>query len=148
MDRGVAILLTLMAGALVAMQPPANASLAKHVGSLEATLVSLLISVSIISLMLAFSGGFSGLSGITALQPVHVLGGVAGAAIVFVSLVAVGPLGAGVVAAATVSTQLIGSAILDRLGVLDLERVGLSATRVTGIALLVVGTVLVTSSSR
>ena len=145
MDRGAAILLTLIAGALVAMQPVANASLAKHVGNLEATLVSLLISVGIISLMLAFSGGFSGLSGITAFRPEHVLGGIAGAAIVFVSLVAVKPLGAAGVAAATVATQLIGSAVLDRFGVLDLERVGLSATRVLGIALLVVGTVMVTS---
>ncbi len=145
MDRGVAILLTLVAGALVALQPPANASLARHVGSLEATLVSLLISVTIISLMLAFSGGFSGLSGITEFRPEHALGGIAGAAIVFVSIVTVKPLGAGGVAAATVATQLIGSAVLDRFGVLDLEKVGLSATRVTGIALLVVGTVLVTS---
>ena len=145
MDRGVAILLTLMAGALVAMQPPANASLAKHVGNLEATLVSLFISILIISALLAFSGGFSGLSGITEFRPEHVLGGVAGAAIVFVSIVAVKPLGAGGVAAATVATQLIGSAILDRFGVLDLEKVGLSATRMIGIALLVVGTVLVTS---
>lgn len=145
MDRGVAILLTLIAGALVAFQPPANASLAKHVGNLEATLVSLLISVTIISLMLAFSGGFSGLSGITEFRPEHALGGIAGAAIVFVSIVTVKPLGAGGVAAATVATQLIGSAILDRFGVLDLEKVGLSATRVVGIALLVVGTVLVTS---
>ncbi len=145
MDRGVAILLTLFAGALVAFQPPANASLAKHVGNLEATLVSLLISITIISLMLAFSGGFAGLSGITAFRPEHALGGIAGAAIVFVSIVTVKPLGAGGVAAATVATQLIGSAILDRFGVLDLEKVGLSATRVVGIALLVVGTVLVTS---
>lgn len=148
MDRGFAILFTLTAGALVALQPPANASLAKHVGNLEATLVSLLISIAIISLLLAFSGGFSGLAGITEFRPEHALGGIAGAAIVFVSLVAVGPLGAGGVAAATVSTQLACSAILDRFGVLDLERVGLSATRVTGILLLVVGTVLVTSSSR
>ena len=145
MDRGVAILLTLIAGALVAFQPPANASLARHVGNLEATLVSLLISVTIISLMLAFSGGFSGLSGLTHFRPEHVLGGLAGAAIVFVSLVAVKPLGAGGVAAATVATQLIGSAILDRFGVFDLEKIGLSATRVTGIALLVIGTVMVTS---
>ena len=145
MDRGLAILLTLVAGALVAMQPVANASLAKHVGNLEATLVSLLISVGIIALMLAFSGGFSGLGGITAFRPEHVLGGIAGAAIVFVSIVAVGPLGAGGVAAATVATQLIGSAVLDRFGVLDLQQVGLSGTRVLGIALLVLGTVLVTS---
>ena len=145
MDRGVAILLTLTAGALVAMQPPANASLAKHVGSLEATLVSLLISVTIISVMLAFSGGFSGLSGITEFRPEHALGGIAGAAIVFVSIVAVKPLGAAGVAAAAVGTQMIGSAILDRLGVLELEKIGLSATRMAGIALLVIGTVLVTS---
>ena len=145
MDRGVAILLTLMAGALVAMQPVSNGSLAKHVGNLEAALVSLLISVLIIAVMLAFSGGFSGLSGITEFQPVHVLGGVAGAAIVLVSIVAVKPLGAAGVAAAAVGTQLIFSGILDRFGVLDLEKVGLSATRMLGIALLIVGTVLVTS---
>ena len=145
MDRGVAILLTLMAGALVAMQPPANASLAKHVGNLEATLVSLFISILIISFMLAVSGGFSGLGGITEFRPEHALGGIAGAAIVLVSIVAVKPLGAAGVAAAAVGTQMIFSGILDRFGVLDLEKVGLSATRMLGIALLIVGTVLVTS---
>ena len=51
----------------------------------------------------------------------------------------------GKVAAALVATQLIFSALIDRLGLLDVTQIGLTPARVLGIALLIAGTVLVTS---
>jgi uncharacterized membrane protein YdcZ (DUF606 family) len=50
----------------------------------------------------------------------------------------------GGVVAATITAQLIVSAILDAAGVLGLERVSLSPTRLLGVAALIVGTALVT----
>jgi len=144
MERVLAIVATLAAGALVAFQPPANASLAKHTGALGATLISLTVSVVIIAGIMVFAGGFGSLRGVTSMEPVHLLGGIAGAAIVGVSLVTVTTLGAGGVVAATVTTQLIVSALLDRLGVLGLDQLELTPARLAGFGLLVVGTFLVT----
>jgi transporter family-2 protein len=145
MERGFAIVATLVAGALVAAQPPANAQLSNHVGSLGAAFVSLVLSTLIVGVLLLVTGSYSELRGIGGMQPQHALGGIAGAAIVAVSLVTVKELGAGGVAAATVCTQLIFSVVLDRLGVFDLEQIGLSSTRVLGIVLLIAGTFAVTS---
>jgi bacterial/archaeal transporter family-2 protein len=147
MGRGLAIVLTLLAGALVAAQPPANAQLSNHVGALGAAFVSLVISTLIVGVLLLVTGSYSELSGIGGMQPQHVLGGIAGAAIVAVSLVAVKELGAGGVAAAAVCTQLAFSAVLDRLGLFDLDQVGLTPIRLIGIALLIAGTIAVTSNS-
>ena len=60
------------------------------------------------------------------------------------SLVAVRTLGAGGVVAATVTTQLIVSALLDRFGVLGLDEIGLTPLRVAGFVLLLSGTLMVT----
>src|SRR4051794_12605146 len=145
MGRGLAIVATLLAGALVAAQPPANAQLSNYVGSLGAAFVSLVISTLIVGALLLFTGSYSELSGIGGMRLQHALGGIAGAAIVAVSLVTVKQLGAGGVAAATICPQLIFSVVLDRVGAFDLKAIGLTPLRVLGIVLLIAGTVAVTS---
>ena len=62
-----------------------------------------------------------------------------GAVLVSVSLVTVRTLGAGGVVAATVSGQLVVSAILDQFGFLGLDRIGLTPARLLGFALLLGG---------
>jgi uncharacterized membrane protein YdcZ (DUF606 family) len=62
---------------------------------------------------------------------------------VFTALVTVDVIGAGGVAAATITGQLGLSVVLDRLGVLGLEEVPLSPERVIGVALLLAGTYLI-----
>jgi transporter family-2 protein len=144
-DRLTAILLTLGAGVLVAFQPPANAQLSKHVGALNATFVSLLLSLLIIAVLIVFVGDVGDLRKIGEMRPEHLLGGIAGAAIVGVTLVTVGPLGAGGVVAVTVCTQLVVSAALDRTGVLGLSGDPITAPKLIGFAMLIVGTLLVTT---
>jgi transporter family-2 protein len=143
--RGLAIVLTLAAGALVAFQPPANALLARRVGDLGAAFTSLLLSTLIVGALLVLAGETGQLGGLSGLRPQHLLGGIAGAAIVLVSLITVRPLGVGGVAAALVATQLIFSALIDRAGALGVRETPLTVPRVLGIALLIAGTVLVTS---
>ena len=144
MSRTVALITTLAAGGLVALQPPANAALAEHVGDLGAALVSILISTLIIALLLLIVGHPGRLSGITAFKPEHALGGIAGATVVTVSLAAVRPLGAGAVVALLVAAQLVVSVAADRFGWLGLHEIGLSTGRVAGLLLVVAGTILIT----
>jgi bacterial/archaeal transporter family-2 protein len=144
MDRALALIATLFAGALVAFQPPANAELGREVGSLAAAMISIAISAVIIAVLLVVFGDASRLGDLTHFQPSYALGGIAGAAIVGISLVTVTELGAGGVVAATVCTQLIVSALLDRFGWFGLEVVELGPMRIAGFALLIGGTILVT----
>ena len=73
----------------------------------------------------------------------YLLGGVLGAAYVFAALSAVGSIGAGGVAAATITGQLTFSLVLDRIGFLGLEQQAFTAERVAGVALLLAGTYLI-----
>jgi transporter family-2 protein len=143
MSRAVALICTLAAGGVVALQPPANAALAEHVGDLGAALVSLLISAAIIALLLLAVGHPGRLSGLTAFRPEYALGGIAGAAIVAVSLATVRPLGAGGVIAVLVAAQLVGGIVADSFGWFGLQHVGIGVERLLGLALVIAGTLLV-----
>jgi bacterial/archaeal transporter family-2 protein len=144
MSRGVAIVCTLVAGGLAAIQPPVNAALAKHVGDLGAAFISLVISLVIIAALLLVAGHPGRLSGLGSFRPEYLLGGIAGATIVGVSLVAVRPLGAGGLIALLVAAQLVVSVLADRLGWFGLHHVGLGSGRVVGLILVIGGTVLIT----
>jgi bacterial/archaeal transporter family-2 protein len=144
MDRTTALIATLGAGALLALQPPANASLARVVGDLGAAFVSIALSGAIVGMILLAVGDVGRLARITDIKPEHLLGGFAGAAVVGVSLVAVRSLGAGGVTAALVAMQLTVATVLDRFGLLGLPEVPLSWHRLFGVLLLLGGTALVT----
>lgn len=144
MSRSVALICTLAVGGLVALQPPANAALAKHVGDLGAAFASLMISVAVIGVLLIAFGHPGRLSGLGAFKPEHAIGGIAGAAVVGVSLVAVRPLGAGGVIALLVTAQLIVSVAADRYSWFGLHHVGLTPGRLVGLVLVIGGTVLIT----
>jgi transporter family-2 protein len=146
MDRATALICTVVVGGLVALQPPANASLAGHVGDLGAALVSALISLALIALALLLFGHPGRLSGLGAMRPEHALGGAAGAAVVTVSLITVRPLGAAGVTAALVAAQLIVSVVIDRLGALGVHQIAITWPRLAGAALVIAGTLLITRS--
>lgn len=144
MERVLALLATLAVGGLVALQPPINSQLAKHTSTLAALFLSTAIGAVAVGLLLVAVGGVPSLTGVTSTPLLYLTGGLMGVLLVGVSLVTVRTLGAGGVVAATVATQLIVSALLDRAGVLGLEQVGLTPLRLTGFALLLAGTLLVT----
>lgn len=144
MSRPVAVICILAIGVLASLQPVANASLSKLVGDLGAAFVSLAISTVLIAVLFAAVGHPGRLSALGSIRIEHVLGGVAGAAIVAVTLVAVRPLGAGTLVSLLVTAQLITAVVADRFGWLGLHHVGISAARVLGIALAIAGTILVT----
>ena len=143
MDRGLAVILTAVAGGLIALQAPLNAGLGKATGNLPAALVSFSIGTAALAAIVVLSGKAGGIGGASDISWYYLLGGFLGAIYVFNALVAVSAIGAGGVAAATIFGQLTASVAIDRLGLFGLDEVPLTPERVLGVALLLAGTILV-----
>ena len=143
MDRGLAVLLTALVGGILALQAPINAGLGRATGNLPAALISFMVGTLALALIVALSGGASGLGSTFDVRWYYLVGGLLGAAYVTMALIAVSSIGAGGVAAATITGQLVASVMIDRLGILGLERTALSASRIAGVVLLLAGTYLV-----
>ena len=143
MDRGVAVLFMALTGALIAMQPAINAGLGKATGSLPAALVSFAVGTLLLAAIVVLSGKAGGLTSTFDVSWYYLLGGVLGAAYVFAALSTVGSIGAGGVAAATITGQLTMSVLIDRLGILGLEQTPITAPRIVGVGLLLAGTFLI-----
>jgi bacterial/archaeal transporter family-2 protein len=143
MDRGVAVFLMAGIGGLLALQPAINAALGRTTGNLAAALVSFAIGSLLLAAIVSLSGEAGGLGSTFDVPWYYLLGGVLGAAYVFTSLVTVSSIGAGGVAAATITGQLTASIVLDRLGVLGLEETPITLERVLGVVLLLAGTYLI-----
>jgi transporter family-2 protein len=143
MDKGLAVVLTALAGGLIALQAPINAGLGRATGSLAAALVSFAIGTVALTAIVVLSGKAGGLGSASDVSWYYLIGGLLGAVYVTNALIAVAAIGAGGVAAATITGQLVASVAIDRLGVFGLEEVPLSPERLIGVALLLTGTLLV-----
>jgi bacterial/archaeal transporter family-2 protein len=145
MTRLLAVLATVGVGALIALQPPINSELGKRTSVVAAAFISTGISAIVLGAIALALGEAGHVRRVPHIPAIYLTGGLMGAVLVSVSLVTVRTLGAGGVVAATVSGQVVVSAILDRFGFLGLDRIGLTPARLLGFALLLVGTALVTA---
>jgi transporter family-2 protein len=143
MDRGLAVLTMALVGGCIALQAPINAGLGRSTGNFAAATISFAVGTLLLAAIVVASGKAGGLSSAAHVQWYYLLGGVLGAAYVFSALVLVSQIGAGAVAAATVTGQLTTSVILDRIGFLGLDREPITASRIAGVILLLAGTYLV-----
>lgn len=143
MDRGLAVVVMALTGGLIAMQPVINSGLGKVTGNLAAALVSFVIGTLVLAVLVGLSGQTSGVGEATGVPWYLLLGGVLGAVYVFTALVTVSSIGAGGVAAATITGQLTFSLMLDRAGFLGLAEAPITADRILGVALLLAGTFLI-----
>jgi transporter family-2 protein len=142
--KELAVLLTVFAGGLIALQAPINSTLGKAVdNSFAAASISFLIGTVALVGITILLGGFGEVGQARHLSWYYLTGGLLGAVYVTTALVAVRSLGAGGVTAATIAGQLTASMLIDRAGVLGLEERPLSAQRLVGVALLAGGTLLV-----
>jgi transporter family-2 protein len=143
MDRSIAVPLMAAVGGLIALQPAINAGLGRATGNIAAAFVSFAIGTLVLAAIVVISGQAGGLGSAFDVRWYYLFGGVLGAAYVFTALVTVSAIGAGGVAAATITGQLTLSVIIDRLGILGLEELPITAARGVGVALLLAGTVLI-----
>jgi bacterial/archaeal transporter family-2 protein len=142
-DRGLAVILTAVAGGLIALQAPINAELGKATGGLAAALVSFAVGTTALAAIVLLSGKAGGLGSAFDVSWYYLVGGLLGALYVTNALLAVSAIGAGGVAALTVAGQLTASVAIDRLGLFGLDQVPLSPERLLGVGLLLAGTVLI-----
>ncbi len=144
MDRGLAVIVTAVAGGFIALQPPLNAVLGRATEGIAAAFISFLIGTLALAAILALSGGASSLGGATEVKWYYLVGGgLLGAMYVYVSLVTVSAIGAGGVVAATITGQLVISLAIDRMGILGLHEAEITVGKVIGVLLLLGGTYLV-----
>ena len=61
MDRGLAVILTVVVGVLIALQPPVNAGLGRVTGNVAAAFVSFLLGTLLLALLVGISGQTEGL---------------------------------------------------------------------------------------
>jgi bacterial/archaeal transporter family-2 protein len=132
-----------LVGGCIALQAPINAGLGKATGNFAAATISFAVGTILLVAIVAVSGKASGLGDVAHVEWYYLLGGALGAAYVFSALVLVSEIGAGAVAAATVTGQLTTSVILDRIGFLGLEQEPITPAKVLGVILLLAGTYLV-----
>jgi len=143
MDRGFAVLIMALVGGCIALQAPINAGLGKSTGSFAAATVSFAVGTLLLGAIVVLSGKAGGLGNVAHVEWYYLLGGALGAAYVFSALVLVNQIGAGGVAAATVTGQLTTSVILDQIGFLGLDKQPISSARIAGVLLLLGGTYLI-----
>lgn len=143
MDRGVAVVLTAVAGGLIALQAPINAGLGRATGTLPAAFLSFVVGTVALAAIVVLSGKAAGIGSTFDVSWYYLVGGILGAIYVANALIMVSVIGAGGVAAATVAGQLIASVAIDRLGLFGLHEIPLTPERLLGVVLLIVGTLLV-----
>ncbi len=132
------------AGALVAVQSVLNAALGKRAGDLGSLLVLASISVvAILPVVLVFPGAsnFRNLPGLS--QWYLYLGGVVGMLIVAAPIFLVPRIGATATLTAVVVGQLTLAVVIDHFGLLGVPRNELTITRILGVIILALGTLLI-----
>jgi bacterial/archaeal transporter family-2 protein len=139
----LAALATIVVGGLIALQAPINSTLGRATGTLPAAAVSFCVGTILLVSIVLVSGDVHKVSGVGDVHWHYLIGGLLGAAYVTTVLVTVRTLGAGGVTAATVAGQLTSAVVIDRLGVLGLDKTPITFGRVIGVLLLFTGTLLV-----
>lgn len=144
MSRGLAVLLGAGAGCLVGMQAPINSRLGKSVGGIQAATFSFLVgTAALVMLSSVLRGGLGNLGHVGRAPWWALVGGLLGAAYVFVAIEAVRTLGASGLTAVVITGQLVISVVIDRFGLLGIAKQHVSGGRILGLVLLAAGVALV-----
>ena len=140
----IPILLVFIAGAMVAIQAPTNAMLAKAGGSpVLAALISFAVgTVALLSVWL-FTASRPAPSSFSGLPWYAWLGGLYGAVFVAVAAYAAPKIGVASLITIGIAGQVAMALLLDHVGAMGLEREPISSGRLLGALLVIAGVVLV-----
>ena len=136
------ILLAIVSGLCMAFQSPTNATLSRHIGNLQATLVSFgggTICLAVLMILVG-SGNLSNLSDASWWQ---LMGGAYGVCIVLAITYAIPRLGAALTSTILMLGQIATGAVLDTFGLMQLDKVPLAPGRVMGCIIVLAGIILV-----
>lgn len=142
MPQLLPILAVMIAGLGVAIQPPTNAALAKASGSVWlAALVSFAIGTLV--LLVVWAVDRTPLATLKAAPWWAWFGGLYGAAFVAALAFATPRLGLAATLTMAIGAQVVTALVLDRYGMLGLEQQPISWGRLGGVALVLIGVLLV-----
>lgn len=143
----IPILLVFIAGAMVAMQAPTNAILAKAGGSpVLAALISFVVGTVALLAIWIGSGNRPGTAAFSGLPWYAWIGGLYGAVFVGVAAYAAPKIGIASLITIGIAGQIAMALALDHFGALGLSREPINFGRVAGAALVMAGVVLVRRS--
>lgn len=140
----IVIICTFLAGIAGAVQSPTNTALSMHIGKLEASFTSFItgfIFIFIITLIVTKGHLLSGKK--QGIEWWMTIGGLYGAAVVFINIVAIPHLGAAVLLIATMLGQLTGGTLVDTFGLLKTNKIKLNSWRYAGLAVIALGVIIV-----
>jgi transporter family-2 protein len=141
------ILLVFIAGAMVAVQAPTNAILAKAGGSpVLAALISFVVGTIALFVVWLGSGNRPGAAAFGGLPWYAWVGGLYGAVFVGVAAYAAPRIGVAQLITIGIAGQIAMALLLDHFGALGLHREPINLGRVAGAALVIAGVVLVRRS--
>lgn len=142
----VPILLAILVGTCLALQPIFNTPVLKHTGSIwYAALCSLSVSISLVLCICFISDRFQTLRGGGAMEipKFYILAGICGILILAFTVFCITKIGPVMTASITVSVQMIVATITAHYGWLGLEQEPINWVKILGILFLVAGVVLV-----
>jgi transporter family-2 protein len=141
------ILMVFFAGAMVAIQAPTNAYLARAGGSpVLAALISFAVGTMALFVVWLASGNRPGASAFSALPAYAWFGGLYGAIYVAVAAFAAPKIGLAALITIGIAGQIAMALLLDHVGALGLPREPINFGRIAGAILVVAGVVLVRRS--
>jgi bacterial/archaeal transporter family-2 protein len=144
MTRTLAVVLAAAAGVLVGMQAPVNSRLGRSIGSVQAATFSFVVGTIALALIATlFYGGLGGFAQAVKAPAWAWFGGLLGAVYVTVAILTVRTLGVSGLTALVICGQLTAAVVIDRFGLFGIAKQQIGVTRIVGLALLVIGALLV-----
>ncbi len=142
MSNLLLMVLMVVGGVAVAVQPSINARLAEKTGFLQAATVSFAVGTLILLLVSLTSGGGS-FRRISEADWWQLTGGLFGAFFVTMTIVGVPRIGVTAVLALTIVSQLTAGLVMDHYGLFGMRSMPIDYKRMFGVALLLAGVFLI-----
>jgi len=140
----IPLALAMFAGVFMAVQAPTNAILGKATGSpVVAAFISFLVGTIALGAAVAAGSGRLLAPELRAVPWYAWLGGLYGAFFVAIAAFGAPRIGVGPLLTAAIAGQLLGAVLLDHFGMLGLARQPVSAEKLAGVALVLLGAWLV-----
>ncbi|MDA3903440.1 MAG: DMT family transporter [Desulfuromusa sp.] len=142
MSNFVLIILMVIGGVAVAIQPSLNARLAEKTGFLQASTISFAVG-TLILLLISLASGQGSFRRISDADWWQLTGGLFGAFFVTMTIVGVPRIGVTAVLALTIVSQLLAGLVMDHYGLFGMRGIPIDYKRMLGVTLLLVGVFLI-----
>jgi len=142
MANWVLIVLMVIGGSAVAVQPSLNARLAEKTGFLHAATISFAVG-TLVLLLLSLSSGEGSFRRATDADWWQLTGGLFGAFFVTMTIIGVPRIGTTAVLALTIVSQLIAGLVMDHYGLFGMRGIPVDFKRLLGVAFLLIGVFLI-----